>query len=56
MTEPSFCRFCRSRNIMTVRIIEPHGPKSKMMLCCPKCGEVLRVVWTKKRRGENEIT
>jgi hypothetical protein len=50
MAEPTFCRFCRSKGIQTVNIVEPHGHKIKTMLCCPICGEVLRVVWSKKRR------
>ena len=50
MVEPTFCRFCRSKGITTVNIVEPHGHKIKTMLCCPICGKVLRVVGSKKRR------
>lgn len=50
MIELTFCRFCRSRGITTVDIVESHGHKIKTMNCYPICGEVLRVSWSKKRR------
>lgn len=52
MIELTFCRFCRSRGITTVNIIESHGRKIRTMECCPICGEVLRVSWSKKRRDD----
>ncbi len=47
-----YCRFCNVYGITTVRVIEPHGVKIRTAYHCPKCGEALAVVWSKRKRGD----
>lgn len=45
-----FCKFCRSRNLIPVVVIQRFGSKTRTAYHCPNCGEEMSVVWTSKKK------
>lgn len=50
MREPTWCRFCRTREIQPVKLIEPRGKKVRTAYLCPTCGEELSSIWQSKKK------
>ena len=51
MRELRFCRFCRAAGIRTVLVVEDYDTKTRTAHHCPACGEILAVVWARKKKA-----
>lgn len=45
-----FCRFCRMRDITSIKLVQHIGSQTRTAYHCPNCGEELNVFWTKKKK------
>lgn len=44
------CRFCGAQVVTPVLVAERYGVKTRTAYYCPVCGEVLFVVWSKRKK------
>lgn len=45
------CRFCKAYGVQPVAIVSTHGASRRTELWCPRCGNCVKVHWSKSRGG-----